>query len=231
MSRRRGQNGTIVIQSGWYRVRWRMDAEGQEKRICMSEKIAPVVLDNRGNPKPASQAIERMGREIVERSGANSVERFNRVVLGEANFREQAKLYLRWAGTPDREPIKDTSTIEAALNKWIPPAIGDMPLANINNLTVKPLVDKMKKAKLAAKTVNEYVKYIKQIVASLRDGKTGEPIHNRKWDSTVMDLPIVNRKQQTPVAQGECDHSTRGEQCGPRAGFVCLACRFGDANL
>jgi hypothetical protein len=83
MNRRRGQNGTIVIQSGWYRVRWRMDVDGQEERINMSEKIAPVVLDKEGKPKPASQAIERMGRQIVERSGANSEERFNRVVLGE----------------------------------------------------------------------------------------------------------------------------------------------------
>jgi hypothetical protein len=42
------------------------------------------------------------------------------------------------------------------------PSIRNMPLANINNITVKPLVHKMKKAKLPAKTVNEYVKYIKQ---------------------------------------------------------------------
>jgi integrase len=103
---------------------------------------------------------------------------------------------LRWAGTRDRKPIKDLSSIEAALNKWILPAIGDKPLANVNNVTVKPLVDEMKKGKLSAKTVNEYVKYIKQVVASLRDGATGEPIHNRKWDNTVMDVPVVNRKQQ-----------------------------------
>src|SRR5262252_2458551 len=29
--------------------------------------------------------------------------------------------------------------------------------ANVNNITVKPLVDKMKKAKLSARTVNKYV--------------------------------------------------------------------------
>jgi len=34
-----------------------------------------------------------------------------------------------WAITRDREPIEDASSIEAALNKWILPAIGDMPLA------------------------------------------------------------------------------------------------------
>jgi hypothetical protein len=45
MNRRKGQNGTVVIQSGWYRVRWWMDIEGQEDRIYMSEKVAPVVID------------------------------------------------------------------------------------------------------------------------------------------------------------------------------------------
>ena len=69
MNRRKGQNGTVVIQCGWYRVRWRMDIEGQEERIYMSEKVAPVVIDKDGNPKPASQAV-RLAREIVERSGA-----------------------------------------------------------------------------------------------------------------------------------------------------------------
>lgn len=37
---------------------------------------------------------------------------------------------------------------------------------------------------------------IQQVVASLKHGETGEPIHRRKWDSTVMDLPVVNQRQQ-----------------------------------
>jgi integrase len=57
-------------------------------------------------------------------------------------------------------------------------------------------VDKMKKANLAAETVNKYVKYVKQVVASLKDGATGEPVHHRKWDSAVLDLPVVNQKEQ-----------------------------------
>lgn len=195
MNRRRGQIGTIVVQSGFYRVRWRMDIEGQQKRQNMSAKIAPVVLDKYGKPEPAPPKVQRMAKEIVERSGANSEQRFNRVVLGEATFRDQAKDYLHWAVTRDREPIKDASSLQAALSKWILPAIGDMSLANVNNITVKPLVDKMKKL-LSPRTVNTYVEYIKQVVASLRDGETGEPIHRRKWDSVVMDLPIVNLKQQ-----------------------------------
>jgi integrase len=97
----------------------------------------------------------------------------------------------------DREPIKDAASIKAALHKWILPAIGDMPLGSVNNITVKPLVDQMQKSKsLSARTVNKYVEYIKQVVASLKDGETGEPIHKRRWDSSVMDLPMVNQREQ-----------------------------------
>jgi len=195
MSRRSGQNGVVVIAGNWYRVRWRMDVEGQEKRINMSEKVAPVVFDKNGEPKPPSTEVERKAREIVEKSGANSEQRFNRVVLGEVSFRDQAKIYVRWATTRYREPIKNSSSVEAALNKWILPAIGDLSLGNVHNITVKPLVTRMKKS-LSARTVNKYVEYIEQIVASLKDGRTGEPIHPRKWDAREMDLPVVKSKEQ-----------------------------------
>ncbi len=172
-----------------------MDVEGQEKRIKMSEKVAPAVFDRNGKPKLPSAEVERRAREIVEKSGANSEQRFNRVVLGEVSFRDEAKTYVRWATTRNREPIRDSSGIEAALNKWILPAIGDLPLGNVHNITVKPLVAKMKKS-LSARTVNKYVEYIEQVVASLKDGKTGEPVHPRKWDAREMDLPIVKSKEQ-----------------------------------
>lgn len=204
MSRRSGQIGTVVIAGKWYRVRWRMDVEGQEQRINMSEKVALVIFDRSGNPKKPSSDVLRKAREIVEKSGANSEERFNRVVLGEVTFRNQAKMYLHWIQNRNRERIKDTSSIEAALNKWILPEIGDLPLSDVHNLTVKPLVDKMKKANppLSARTVNKYVEYVRLIVASLRDGRTGEPIHRRKWDSSVMDLPVVTaKKQRRPTFQ------------------------------
>ena len=110
-------------------------------------------------------------------------------------FREQAKTYMNWVVTRDRKPLKDARSIQAALDKWILPAVGDMPLGNVNNITVKPLVDKMKKP-LSARTVNKCVEYVQQVVDSLKNGETGEPTHVRKWDRGVMDLPIVNQKEQ-----------------------------------
>lgn len=202
-----------------------MDVKGQEKRINMNEKVALVIFDRNGNPKPPSADVQRKAREIVEKSGANSEESFNRVVLGEITFRDQAKAYVRWVQARDRKPIKDTSTIEAALNKWILPEIGELPLGDVHNLTVKPLVVKLKAAKRSPKTMKEYVKYIKQIVASLKDGRTGGPIHHRKWDSAVMDIPVVNVKaQRRPTLRLEAINSlVSGSEVDEQALYVLLA--------
>jgi hypothetical protein len=137
MSRRSGQNGTIVIQSGWYRVRWRMDVEGQKERMNMSEKVAPVMLDKEGNHKPPSQEVRRLAREIVEKSGANSKEHFERTVLGVETLKERAEAWLRSVQTRRNGKYKTSTlpTIEGALRKHIYPVIGDLPLTRVNNQT------------------------------------------------------------------------------------------------
>lgn len=220
MSRRSGQNGYIERSGEWYVVRWRMDVEGQEKRRYMREKICPIS----GPGKLSASERERKAKEIVERSGANSEQRFNRVVLGETTFREQAENYLHWVVTRDREPIKNVGSIKAAINKWILPVIGDLPLGSINNVTVKPLVDKMKKS-LSARTVNKYVEYVEQVVTSLKDGETGEPIHRRKWDSAVMDLPIINQKQQRrpSLKAGAINQLVKESEADEQALYILLA--------
>ncbi len=110
-------------------------------------------------------------------------------------FREQAKIYLQTAVSRKRNPLRDTVSIEGAMNKWIYPAIGDLPLAYVDNLTVKPLVEKMSAASLSPRTVNKYVEYIMQVVKSLK-APNGEPVHKRTWDAETMDLPIVSHSEQ-----------------------------------
>src|SRR4029077_5148494 len=78
MSRRSGQNGYIEKSGNWYVVRWRMDVEGQDERQYLREKICPIS----GPAKLSASERERMAKVIVERSGANSEQHFNRVVLG-----------------------------------------------------------------------------------------------------------------------------------------------------
>jgi integrase len=189
MSRRSGQSGYLVKQGKWWRIRFRLDEPGMDKRKQMSVKVAPVSL------KLSHSELERRGREIVEKAGANSEERFNLVVLGEVTFREQAKAYLQKAVSRNRKPLRDTVSIEGAMKKWIYPAIGDLPLRLVDNLSVRPLVEKMCASGLKARTVNKYVEYIKQVVKSLK-APNGEPIHKRTWDAETLDLPIVEYSEQ-----------------------------------
>jgi glutaredoxin-related protein len=94
--RRRGQSGNLIQQTGWWKVRFRLDQPGTDDRKQMSVKVAPIVLDKKGRPKSPSSEIRRKAREIIEQHGVNSEERFNQVVWGDVTFREQAKAYLRW---------------------------------------------------------------------------------------------------------------------------------------
>lgn len=109
-------------------------------------------------------------------------------------FREQAEIYLKSAVSRKRNPLRDTVSVEGALSKWVYPAIGDSPLSQVDNPTLKPLIEKMS-GSLSARTVNKYVEYIKQVVKSLK-APNGEPVFNRTWDAEMMDLPIVEYSEQ-----------------------------------
>ncbi|MGA7625615.1 MAG: site-specific integrase [Candidatus Acidiferrales bacterium] len=194
MSRRSGQNSKPFKAGKWWRVRVRFDLPGAEERQQKSLKVCPVAS------RLSKPEIERLAKDVVEKSGANSEERFNRVVLGEGiTFREQAKTYLQEATTRNRKPIQDPTSIQGALRRWINPTIGDLPVWMVDNVTLKPLVKKMVDGGLSPRTCEKYSLYCKQIVASLKK-PNGEPLYPRAWSAEVLDLPLVEyRKQKRPA--------------------------------
>lgn len=131
---------------------------GVEKRSHPSLKVALI------SDRLTQAQLENKAREVLAAAGANSKERFDQVVLGERTFRQQAKEYLREAVGRNRKPIRNTTSIEGALRKWINPAIGDLTLSRVDNLTVKPLVTKMYKEGISPETIKKYVQLIKKVV-------------------------------------------------------------------
>ena len=134
------------------------------------------------------------------------------------------KAYLKAAVSRKRNPLRDTVSVEGALSKWFYPAIGDLPLSQVDNLTLKPIVEKTS-ASLSPRAVNKYVEYAKQVVKSLK-GPNGEPVFNRSWDADTMDLPVVvHFGTEATIASGRRNLKThRGEQrsgasliCSPRS--------------
>jgi integrase len=198
MSRRRGQNGHIVISGRWYRVRFWIDVPGQEARVHKSVRICPVS----GAGLLSKSQRERRAREIIAESGADTEEHFNKVVrqTASATFREQSERWLKHVQTRKRNPVA-SSTVEtwrSCLNKWLNPNIGDLPLSDVNNATLKSTVAKMSDGGLSPKSINNYAQVVKMVVASAVSDQ-GEQIYPRKWNHEFVDMPVVQKdKQNTP---------------------------------
>ena len=227
MSRRSGQGSKPFPVGKWWRVRARFDVPGVEKRRQRSLKVCLV------SERLSMPVIERKAKEVITASGANSEERFDRVVLGEGvTFREQAKIWLQEATTRNRRPIRNITSIQGALKKWISPMIGDMTLSTVDNVTLKPLVKKLVKSGLAPETIRKYVEYVKKVMSS-KLAPNGEPLYPRVWNATVMDLPLVVYKAEgeAPGAKGRwhqrIDCSRRIRQ---RAILVCAVGGDGHAD-
>ncbi len=93
-----------------------------------------------------------------------------------------------------RNPVEQTTIDNRryALDKWIYPFLGNCTLAEVNNRTVKELVEKMAET-LAASSIRDYVNVVKAVVASAIDG---ELRFARKWNDEFIDAPLVGEQNQ-----------------------------------
>jgi integrase len=195
LSRRTGQDGHIEKSGKWFVVRFWKDIPGQDRRTHVRERICPIA----GPGLLSKSERKRKARGIIQASGADSAGYFKEVVKQDTGvtFREQSEIWLKQLQDRKRKPIRKgyAVTIQGALDKWILPVVGSLPLANVDNLSVKPLIERMATAGLSPRTVNKYIEHVKQVVESLK-GPNGEPVQNRKWDAETMDLPIVEHAEQ-----------------------------------
>lgn len=206
-------------------MRYWNDIAGQEKRQHARERICPIF----GPGSLSRSERKRKAREIIQSSGVDTAEHFTAVVKPNptgVTFREQSEVWLQNSQNRKRNPIGNgyAVTIQGALDKWILPAIGDLPLGSVDNLSVKPLIDKMSAAGLSARTINKYVEFVQQTVASLK-GTNGEPVHKRVWDAETMDLPVVEHsKQSRPSLKADpISKLIRGSKGQEQALYVLLA--------
>lgn len=198
MSRRSGQSGYIEVRGKYYVVRFWKDVPGQEERMHASEKVCPIS----GPGRLTKPERERKAREIIAASGADTPEHLAKaegVSLG-VTFREQAAWWIEHVQQRKRKPIAP-ATVEwwqGALDVWILPNLGDVPLSSVGNLALKGLVERMVKAGLSPKTVNTYSQVVKSVVASAVN-EEGEQLFPRKWNHEFVDMPVVDKsKQNTP---------------------------------
>lgn len=188
------QKGSIDLSGNWYYVRFRMKIPGRKKRKKMREQVCPA----KGPGLLNEQQRQVKGQQIVDASGAND-DFFSRKTNPKAavTFRERAVAMMREVAKRKRKPLapRTLALWRSSLNNWLHPALGDLPLSQVNNATVKPLVTKMAK-ELKANSIRDHLCLIKLVVASAVDSE-GEQLYPVKWNYDFMDVPVVvSRGQQ-----------------------------------
>jgi integrase len=193
LSRRIGQKG-IVFQhcKPWnpeaaaYGRFW-IDVPGEERQrntvslgICRTRSIAKQRLC-----------------EYIESTGVNSKQCFSTTTTPATTFRAQAERWIKSLSTRRRKPVKPATIFgwQHALDKWLLPNLGDSPLLEVGNAALKELIEKMASAGLSPKSIINYTKVVKMVVASAVNAE-GEEIHPRKWNHNFIGMPILNREEQ-----------------------------------
>jgi integrase len=96
-----------------------------------------------------------------------------------------------------RRPLKPATlhNWQNCLDKWLLPALGDTPLAQVGNAALRMLVDKMQAAGLAPKTIVNYSQVVKLVLASALNAE-GEQLYPRKWNHDFIGMPLVLVSEQ-----------------------------------
>src|SRR6516225_2511703 len=130
-----------------------------------------------GRPEPRREKValgicrtrtiaERQAAKKLELLGINSTQTFIEATSN-ITFRAQGEMWLKSLANRKRNPLEETTITNRryALDKWIYPFLGDTLLANVNNRTMKDLVEKMA-PELSAASIRDYVNIVKGVVAS-----------------------------------------------------------------
>jgi len=133
--------------------------------------------------------------EEIEKLGINSAQRFIEST-STVTFKDQAELWLKSLANRKRDPVEQTTVDNRryALDKWLYPSLGELYLADVNNLALKTLVDSMA-ISLSAASIRDYSNIVKAVVASALD-EDGEERFPRKWNEEFIDAPSIDKQKQ-----------------------------------
>lgn len=136
-------------------------------------------------------------REYIEAEGINSKETLIAATTPGTTFRERAEQWIASLATRRRRPVKPATIFgwQHALEKWILPTIGDMPVGEVSNAALKLLIETMAAGGLSAKTIVNYSQVPKMVVASVVTAD-GDQVYPRKWNHDFVGLPIIDPKKQ-----------------------------------
>ena len=140
-------------------------------------------------------------------------------------FKGQAESFMTLAATRRRDPIRPStlSVYRSLLDRHLLPALGSLPLADVDNGTLRPVVQALA-AKYAAQTVQIAVGLVKAVVKSAVDAN-GNQLYPRTWNNDFLDLPFISKKDQKApaIAQPSIEQALSQANAQDRALYALLA--------
>jgi integrase len=142
-------------------------------------------------------------------------------------FNEQMQWFLTHAVSRKRNPIKPSTilTWRVCSEKWLKPSIGNLPCEEVNNKTVKKLVEKMSASGLAPQTISNYTALVKLTIGAATDDN-GEPLYPRKWNNDFLDMPVIDKHRQ-PIFTPETVSSIVSKNTGQAKLLLCVLASTG----
>jgi len=196
LMRRKGQDGSIFQKGRKQNEKWVADKPAYLRfwRDVPGQVNCRRGIVSLGLCRTKREAREKADATIVQ-LGINSSRSFKEAT-STTTFRQQGEWWLKSLATRKRNPLQQTTidTRRYALDKWIYPILGNHPLAEINNRSLKGLVEQMA-VTLAASTIRDYANVVKAIVTSAID-ENGEPVYPRKWNDEFIDAPMIGEQNQ-----------------------------------
>ena len=183
-----------------YRLRVRVDVPG-EGRIQKSFPICPV-----SGPHSLNKTERKRKRmEIVAQY--NSQDYLKKVVAQETGttFKAQSILWMSNCKRRKRKPMKPVTLVnwQSYLDNHILTVLGGQPIAEVNNASMKKLVEVLVNKGMSPASIKNICLVVKLVKASAVD-ENGDELYPMKWNAEFIDAPVVDaRKQNTPSLTGE----------------------------
>jgi integrase len=194
MCRRRHQEGQLIkTKSGWS-VRFYEPGEGHRRRVQTwlgDFKQLP-------NETAATNAMDAVLITVNQNPTANPQ-------TDTITFATYAEQWIADCATRKLKRVKPSTLLNwrGILDNWLLPMIGDVPLANVKNKTLKAVVERLDERGLSPATIQNIVLVVK-LVRIFPTDDDGDALFPIEWKAKVIDAPEVDkRKQHTPCFTSE----------------------------
>jgi integrase len=186
LSRKRHQAGQLLELQNGYAVRYYERSEGRRQRV---QKF----LGTFGDLPTKRSALNAMQSEMAAVNSHITV----RPQQSPQTFRQRAMQWITDCEQRKQKPLKPSvsNNWRGILKNHLLPLIGEIPLCDVGNKTMRSVVERLSKKKLAPTTMQNILLVAKLTVASDVDDD-GNQLNPRKWNSRYIDAPPVNSKEQ-----------------------------------